>query len=74
MGPASLLVGCLFMKLILGWLSSSGRHPVHVLSWQRPNRRGAPHCLGALVARLIRRSLINDAARRARDVIAFGDA
>ena len=34
----------------------------------------APHNLGALVARSIRRTLIGDAARRARDLIAFGDA
>jgi hypothetical protein len=33
----------------------------------------APHNLGALVARSIRRTLIDDAARRARDLIAFGD-
>ena len=34
---------------------------------------GVPHSLGVLVARSIRRSLIDDAARRARDLIAFGD-
>ena len=34
----------------------------------------APHNLGPLVARSIRRTLIDDAARRARDLLTFGDA
>lgn len=35
---------------------------------------GAPHGLGAMVARSIQRTLMDGAARRARDLIAFGDA
>lgn len=36
--------------------------------------RSAPHDLGAMVARSLRRTLIEEAARRARDLITYGEA
>jgi hypothetical protein len=52
---------------IIGLLDTSGDSIIEALL-------GAPHSLGALVARSMRRSLIDDAARRARELVAFGDA
>jgi len=36
--------------------------------------RNAPHDLGGMVARSLRRTLVEGAARRARDLIAYGEA